>query len=123
MFYILSNAILMTFIIFGIVVMIKYFPLYFYDIRKNLTQEISRLLHQQPQDFHSLHPLLPPFGYALGHFLLVHFIMGLCDEEGKTIHSDLSHRFSLPSLFPSFLLLFFGWAIFGCHLGDESGES
>ena len=44
MFYILSNAILLTFIIFGIVVMVKYFPLYFYDIRKNLTQEISRLL-------------------------------------------------------------------------------
>jgi len=44
MFYILSNAILMTFIIFGIVVMIKYFPLYFYDIRRNLTQEISKLL-------------------------------------------------------------------------------
>ena len=44
MFYIFSNAILMTFIIFGIVIMIKYFPLYFYDIRKNLTQEISRLL-------------------------------------------------------------------------------
>jgi len=44
MFYILFNAILMTFIIFGIVVMIKYFPLYFYDIRKNMTQEISRLL-------------------------------------------------------------------------------
>jgi tetratricopeptide (TPR) repeat protein len=43
-FYILSNAILMAFIIFGIIVMIKYFPLYFYDIRKNLTQEISRLL-------------------------------------------------------------------------------
>jgi tetratricopeptide (TPR) repeat protein len=44
MFYILSNAALMTFIIFGIVVMIKYFPLYFYDIRKSMTQEISRLL-------------------------------------------------------------------------------
>jgi tetratricopeptide (TPR) repeat protein len=44
MFYILSNAILMTFIIFGIVVMIKYLPLYIYDIRKNMTQEISRLL-------------------------------------------------------------------------------
>jgi tetratricopeptide (TPR) repeat protein len=44
MFYILSNAILMTFIIFGIVVMIKYLPLYFYDIQKHLTQEISRLL-------------------------------------------------------------------------------
>lgn len=44
MFYILSNAILMTFIIFGIVVMIKYLPLYFYDIQKHLTQEISKLL-------------------------------------------------------------------------------
>ena len=44
MFYILANALLMTFIIFGIVIMVKYYPLYFYDIRKNLTQEISRLL-------------------------------------------------------------------------------
>jgi tetratricopeptide (TPR) repeat protein len=44
MFYILSNAILMTFVIFGIVVVIKYFPLYFYEIRKNLTREISSLL-------------------------------------------------------------------------------
>ncbi len=43
-FYILSNAILMTFIIFSIVLMIKYFPLFFYDIRKNVTQEISGLL-------------------------------------------------------------------------------
>ena len=42
--YILSNAILMTFIIFGIVIMIKYLPLYTYDIRKNMTQEISGLL-------------------------------------------------------------------------------
>jgi tetratricopeptide (TPR) repeat protein len=42
--YILSNAILMTFIIFGIVVMIKYLPLYTYDIRKNMAQEISGLL-------------------------------------------------------------------------------
>ncbi len=44
MFYILSNALLMTFMIFGIVVMIRYLPLYFYDIKKNMTQEISRLL-------------------------------------------------------------------------------
>jgi tetratricopeptide (TPR) repeat protein len=44
MFYILSNAILMTFVIFGIVLMVRYLPLYFYDIRKNMTQEISRLL-------------------------------------------------------------------------------
>ncbi len=44
LFYILSNAILMTFVIFGVVVMVKYLPLYIYDIRKNMTQEISRLL-------------------------------------------------------------------------------
>lgn len=43
-FYIVSNAILMTFIVFGIVLVIKYVPLYFYDIRKNLSQEILRLL-------------------------------------------------------------------------------
>ncbi|MGO8988876.1 MAG: tetratricopeptide repeat protein [bacterium] len=42
-FYILSNGILMTFIVLGIIVMVKYFPLYFYDIRKNLSQEILRL--------------------------------------------------------------------------------
>jgi len=43
-FYILSNAILMTFVVFGIVVMIRYVPLYTYDIRKNIAQEIPRLL-------------------------------------------------------------------------------
>jgi tetratricopeptide (TPR) repeat protein len=50
-FYIFSNAILMAFIIFGIVLMVKYFPLYFYDIRKNLTQEISRLLFNSVKIF------------------------------------------------------------------------
>jgi tetratricopeptide (TPR) repeat protein len=43
-FYILFSAILMTFMVFGIVVMIKYLPLYVYDIRKNLTQKILNLL-------------------------------------------------------------------------------
>ncbi len=43
-FYIVSNAILMAFIIFGIIVLWKHFSLYFYDIRKNLTQEVSSLL-------------------------------------------------------------------------------
>ncbi len=43
-FYILSNAVLMAFIIFGIILLWKHFPLYFYDIRKNLTQEVSSLL-------------------------------------------------------------------------------
>jgi len=44
MFYILSNALLMALIIFGIILLVKYFPLYFYDIRRNLTQEITKLL-------------------------------------------------------------------------------
>jgi tetratricopeptide (TPR) repeat protein len=43
-FYILSNAILMSFIIFSIIVLVKYLPLYFYDIRKNVSQETSGLL-------------------------------------------------------------------------------
>ncbi len=43
-FYLLSNAILMALIIFGIILLIKYFPLYFYDIRRGLTQEISKLV-------------------------------------------------------------------------------
>ena len=42
-FYILSNAILMAFIIFGIVIIVKYYPLYFYNIRKNLTQDLSSI--------------------------------------------------------------------------------
>ena len=61
LFYILSNAILMAFIIFGIVLMIKYFPLYFYDIRKNLTQEISRLLVNSAKIFF----LFIPFFFRL----------------------------------------------------------
>jgi tetratricopeptide (TPR) repeat protein len=44
LFYLVSNAMLMTFIVFGIVVLIKYLPLYFYDIQKSLTQEIGKLL-------------------------------------------------------------------------------
>jgi tetratricopeptide (TPR) repeat protein len=44
LFYIVCNAILMTFIVFGIMVMAKYLPLYFYDIRRNLAQKVSGLL-------------------------------------------------------------------------------
>jgi len=43
-FYVVANAILLTFMIFGIVVMIKYLPLHFYNIRRTFTQEISSLL-------------------------------------------------------------------------------
>jgi tetratricopeptide (TPR) repeat protein len=44
LFYILCNAILLAFIVFGIVVMAKYLPLYFYDLRRNLTPRIFGLL-------------------------------------------------------------------------------
>ncbi len=42
-FYLLSNAILLAFIIFGLVLLWKYFPLYFSNIRRNLTQELRSL--------------------------------------------------------------------------------
>jgi len=44
LFYLVSNAMLMTFIVFGIVLLVKYLPLYFYDIHKNLIQDIGKLL-------------------------------------------------------------------------------
>jgi tetratricopeptide (TPR) repeat protein len=44
LFFILSNAVLLAFTVFGIVVIIKYLPLYFFDIRKTLTQELPKLL-------------------------------------------------------------------------------
>jgi tetratricopeptide (TPR) repeat protein len=44
LFFILCNALLMTFVVFGIVVMAKYLPLYFYDLRRNLTQNVKGLL-------------------------------------------------------------------------------
>jgi tetratricopeptide (TPR) repeat protein len=43
-FYILANAVLMTFIVFGIVILTRYLPLYTYDIRRNMAQEIPTLL-------------------------------------------------------------------------------
>jgi tetratricopeptide (TPR) repeat protein len=44
LFYILSNAVLMTFIVFGVVIMVKYLPLYIYEIRKNPAQDISSIV-------------------------------------------------------------------------------
>ncbi len=44
LFFVLANALLMTFIVFGIVALVKYLPLYLYDIRKNLSREVAKLL-------------------------------------------------------------------------------
>jgi tetratricopeptide (TPR) repeat protein len=43
-FFILSNAILLTFMVFGIVVMVKYLPLYYHDVRRTFAQTVSRVL-------------------------------------------------------------------------------
>ena len=43
-FYILCNAILLAFMIFGVSVMIKYLPLHVHTIRRNFSQEIASLL-------------------------------------------------------------------------------
>ncbi len=43
-FYFLSNAVLMAFIIFGMILLWRYLTLYLYDIRKNLTQELPSLV-------------------------------------------------------------------------------
>jgi hypothetical protein len=43
LFYLLCNAMLMTFIVFGIGILARYLPLYFYDIRRNLTLNVSGL--------------------------------------------------------------------------------
>ena len=42
--YILCSAILMTFIIYGIIVLVKYLPLFFYQIRRDSNKEITKLL-------------------------------------------------------------------------------
>jgi tetratricopeptide (TPR) repeat protein len=42
--FIVCNALLMTFVVFAIVVLAKYLPLYFYDLRRNLTQNVKGLL-------------------------------------------------------------------------------
>jgi tetratricopeptide (TPR) repeat protein len=61
LFYILSNAVLMTFIVFGIVIMVKYLPLYLYEIRRNLIQEISSVVRNSFKIF----VLFLPFFFRL----------------------------------------------------------
>lgn len=56
-FYIISNAILMAFLVFGITILAKYLPLYFYNIRKNLTDDPLNLLINGLKIFVLLIPL------------------------------------------------------------------
>jgi tetratricopeptide (TPR) repeat protein len=44
LFFILCNALLMTFVVFGVVIMAKYVPLYFYDLRRSLTHNVKGLV-------------------------------------------------------------------------------
>ncbi len=61
LFYILSNAVLMAFIVFGIVILARYFPLYLYEIRRNLTQDLTNILTNGVKLF----VLLLPFFFRL----------------------------------------------------------
>ncbi len=74
----------MTFIVFGIVILVKYLPLYFYDIWKNLSQEISKLLINSLKIF----LLFIPFFLRLDILWAILFycdpVMGFCNEAGKT---------------------------------------
>ena len=56
LFYILCSAILMTFIIYGIVVLVKYLPLYFYQIRRDFIKEMTKLLINSLRIFSLLIP-------------------------------------------------------------------
>ena len=56
LFYILCSAILMTFIIYGIVVLVKYLPLYFYQIRRDFSKEMTKLLINSLRIFSLLIP-------------------------------------------------------------------
>jgi tetratricopeptide (TPR) repeat protein len=58
LFYIISNALLMAFIVFGLVILAKYLPLYFYEVRRNLTQEPISLLTNGIKLFVLLLPFL-----------------------------------------------------------------
>jgi tetratricopeptide (TPR) repeat protein len=58
LFYVLSNAILMAFILFGLVVLAKYFSLYLYEVRKSLTQELTSILINGVKLFILLLPFL-----------------------------------------------------------------
>jgi len=57
LFYLLSNASLLAFLIFGIVIIIKFLPLYLYEIQRNLTYEISMLLLNSLKIFFLFIPL------------------------------------------------------------------
>jgi tetratricopeptide (TPR) repeat protein len=57
LFYLLSNAILLAFLLFGIVMIIKYLPLYLYEIQRNLTYEISMLFLNSLKIFFLFIPL------------------------------------------------------------------
>ena len=59
--YIVSNALLMTFIVFGVVLMVKYVPLYLHEIRRNLVQEIYSVVLNSFKIF----LLLLPFFFRL----------------------------------------------------------
>ena len=119
LFYILSNAILMAFIIFGIVVMVKYLPLYFYDIRRNLTQELSSLFVNGLKIF----ILFIPFFLRLDILWAILFWSILLWGYVTKRERQFILVFLIVLVYLPFFLRssssFLNGGCFGCHLGNE----
>lgn len=81
--YLLSNAVLMSFILFGIVILIKYLPLYFYDLRKNLSQELQSLLINGLKVFVLFLPLFFRFDLIWSLFFWSTLLWGYVSQREK----------------------------------------
>jgi len=121
LFYILANAILLTFMLFGIVVLVKYFPLFVYDIRKDLTQEITKVVLNGLRIFITFCSVLFASGHALGYFYWNILLWGICQRR-EAIPPVFSLSFSFTFLRPAFGILLSGESLFGRSPGDEQGE-
>ena len=83
--YLLSNAILMSFILFGIMILIKYLPLYFYDLRKNLTQELRSLLLNGLKVFVLFLPIFLRFDLLWSLFFWATLLWGYVPHREKKL--------------------------------------
>lgn len=98
--YILSNAILMSFILFGIMILIKYLPLYFYDLRKNLTQEFRSLILNGLKVFVLFLPIFLRFDLLWSLFFWSTLLWGYVPHREKKV---IIFFLIITTYFPFFL--------------------
>jgi hypothetical protein len=111
LFYILANAILLTFMLFGIVVLVKYFPLFVYDIRKDLSQEVTKVVLNGLKIF----ILFIPF------FLRLDMLWAIL-YWNVLLWGYLPKKERQFLVCPSIGILFLGGSLFGHCAGDEQGK-